>query len=45
MILYIRNYKELTKKLLVLVSEVIKVAEYIVNPEKSIVFPYNNKER
>lgn len=45
MILYIRNYKELTKKLLVLVSEVIKVEEYIVNPEKSIVFPYNNKER
>ena len=37
MIIYIKNYKELTKQFLALISKVNKVAEYMVHLEKSIV--------
>ena len=38
MILYIENPKDATRKLLVLINEQSKIAEYKINPQKSFVF-------
>ena len=38
MILYIENPKDATRKLLVLINEHSKIAEYKINPQKSFVF-------
>ena len=45
MILYIENPKDATRKLLVLINELSKVAGYKINTQKSVVFPYANNER
>ena len=42
MILYIENSKDSTKKLLELVNEFSKVAEYKINIQKSVSFLYAN---
>ena len=44
MILYIENHKDFTQKLLELISEFSKVAEYKINIQKSVVFLYTNNE-
>ena len=44
MILYIRNLKESTPKLLVLRTEFSKVAGYKINTQKSLAFLYTNDE-
>ena len=44
MILYIKNPKESTQKLLDLISEFSKVAGYKVNTQKSVAFLYTNNE-
>ena len=44
MILYIKNSKESTPKLLDLISEFRKVAGYKSNPQKSVAFLYANDE-
>ena len=44
MILYIKNPKHYTPKLLELISEYIKVAEYKINTQKSVAFLYTNNE-
>ena len=44
MILYIENRKDSTRKLLELINEYTKVAEYKVNTQKSLAFPYNNQK-
>ena len=44
MILYIKNTKESTPKLLYLISEFSKVAGYKINTQKSVAFLYTNKE-
>ena len=45
MILYIENPKDATRKLLELINEFGKVAEYKINAQKSLVFLYTNKEK
>ena len=44
MILYIENPKDVTRKLLELISEFGKVAGYKINVEKSLAFLYTNDE-
>ena len=45
MILYIENSKDVTRKLLELISEFGKVAEYKINAQKSLAFLYTNDEK
>ena len=45
MILYIENSKDITRKLLELISEYSKVAGYKINTLKSLVFLYTNNEK
>ena len=45
MILYIENPKDSIIKLLELISEFSKVAGYKINAQKSLAFPYANKEK
>ena len=45
MILYIENSKDVTRKLLELISEFGKVAEYKINAQKSLTFLYTNDEK
>ena len=44
MILYIKNPKEFTPKLLELISEFSKTAGYKINTQKSVAFLYTNNE-
>ena len=44
MILYIKNPKDSTPKLLELISEYSKVAGYKINTQKSLAFLYTNNE-
>ena len=44
MILYIENPKDSTRKLLELIKEYSKVAEYIINTQKFLAFLYTNNE-
>ena len=44
MILYIENPKDQTQKLLEMINEFSKVAEYKINVWKSIAFLYTNNE-
>ena len=44
MILYIENPKDATRKLLVLINELGKVAGYKINRQKSLAFLYTNNE-
>ena len=45
MILYIKNPKESTRKLLELINEYSKVAGYKINTQKSLAFLYTNNEK
>ena len=45
MILYIKNTKDSTRKLLELINEYSKVAGYKINTQKSLAFLYTNNER
>ena len=45
MILYIENPKDSIRKLLELISEFSKVAEYKINTQKSLAFLYSNNEK
>ena len=45
MILYIENPKDAAKKLLELINEFGKVAEYKINTQKSLAFLYTNSKR
>ena len=45
MILYIQNPKDITRKLLELISEYSKVAGYKINTQKSLAFLYTNNEK
>ena len=45
MIFYIENPKETIRKLLVLISEFSKIAEYKINTQKSLAFLYTNNEK
>ena len=45
MILYIENPKDSTRKLLELINEYSKVAEYKINTQKSRAFLYTNNEK
>ena len=45
MILYIDNPKDATRKLLELINEFGKVAEYKINAQKSLAFQYTNDEK
>ena len=45
MVLYIENLKDTTRKLLDLINEFDKVAEYKINAQKSLAFLYTNNER
>ena len=45
MILYIENAKDSIRKLLELISEFSKVAEYEINTQKSLAFLYINNEK
>ena len=45
MILYIENPKDPTRKLLELINEYSKVAEYKTNTQKSLAFLYTNNEK
>ena len=45
MILYKENPKDATRKLLELMNEFGKVAEYKINTQKSLTFLYTNNER
>ena len=45
MILYIENRKHATRKLLELINQFVKVAEYKINAEKSVAFPYTNNKK
>ena len=45
MILYIENSKDSIRKLLELISEFNKVAEYKINTQKSLAFLYTNNEK
>ena len=44
MILYIKNPKDFTPKLVELISEFCKVAGYRINTQKSVAFLYTNDE-
>ena len=44
MMLYIKNPKDSTKKLFVLINEIHKFAGYKMNVQKSIAFPHTNNE-
>ena len=44
MILYVENPKDVTKKLLELINEFVKVAGYKINIQKSVAFLYTNNE-
>ena len=45
MILYIENPKDSSRKLLELINEYSKVAEYKINTQKSLAFLYTNNEK
>ena len=45
MIPYIQNPKDATRKLLQLINEFGKVAEYKINAQKSLAFLYTNDEK
>ena len=45
MILYLENAKDSTRKLLELINEYSKVAEYKINTQKSLAFLYTNNEK
>ena len=45
MILDIENPKDTTRKLLELINEYSKVAEYKINTQKSLAFLYTNNEK
>ena len=45
MILYIENHKDSTRKLLKLINEYSKVAEYKINTQKSLALLYTNSKR
>ena len=45
MILYIENSKDVTRKLLELITEFGKVSRYKINTQKSLAFLYTNNER
>ena len=45
MILYIENPKDSIRKLLELIGEFNKVAEYKINTQKSLEFLYTNNEK
>ena len=45
MILYIENPKDITRKLLELISEYGKVSGYKINMQKSLAFLYTNNEK
>ena len=45
MIPYIENPKDFTRKLLELINEYSKVAEYKINTQKSLAFLYTNNEK
>ena len=45
MILYMKNPKDATRKLLELINEFGKVAGYKVNAQKSVAFLYANDEK
>ena len=45
MILYIENPKDSTRKLLELINEYSKIAEYKINTQKSLAFLYTNNEK
>ena len=45
MIQYIENPKDSTRKLLELINEYSKVAEYKINTQKSLAFLYTNNEK
>ena len=45
MILYLENSKDVIRKLLELIHEFSKVAEYKINTQKSFVFLYTNNEK
>ena len=45
MMLYIENLKDNIRKLLELISEFSKVAEYKINTQKSLAFLYTNSEK
>ena len=45
MILYIKNPKDATRKLLELINDLGKVAGYKINANKSLAFLYTNNER
>ena len=45
MILYIENPKDSIRKLLELISEFSKVAEYKINTQKSLAFLYTDNEK
>ena len=45
MILYIKNPKDTTRKLLELINEYSKVAVYKLNTHKSLAFLYTNNEK
>ena len=45
MIIYIENPKDATRKLLELINEFGKVAEYRINAQKSLAFLYTNDEK
>ena len=45
MIIYIENLKDVTRKLLELISELSKVAGYKIYTQKSLAFLYTNNEK
>ena len=45
MILYIKNAKDTTRKLLELINEYSKVVRYKINTQKSLAFLYTNNEK
>ena len=45
MIIYIENLKDVTRKLIELISETSEVAVYKINTQKSVAFLYTNNER
>ena len=45
MILYIKNPKDSTRKLLELINEYSKVASYKINTQKSLTFLYTKNEK
>ena len=45
LVVYIENPKNTTKKLLELINEFAKVAGYIINTQKPVVFLYTNNKR